>query len=274
MMAANMRQGGRTDIEPSANLPKVAQSKAAVRVSKSQQSGANVVKVENSAGPEVNSLAERPDWDGFSDPYWHLGQLVLWAATGRSELVDKASDDCGRLGEDYGLAAAAVLLEDIPAADCRTVLNDIRDRLLNGDIRAKQGAREVSSAEWIGTEILYDRPPGHKSEHLMVRRCYSGERVLRNLRFARCDALKLWTAAVFEVQSSIAAEMKCREWLVAQMRQYKKPPQAKPHYAKLAKEKFHVGSNSFARAWRDAVKETEAFAWSARGRKPRKPGVN
>ena len=45
---ANMRQGERTDIEPSANLQKVSQAKAAAMMNVSEQSVATAKKVQES----------------------------------------------------------------------------------------------------------------------------------------------------------------------------------------------------------------------------------
>ena len=61
MVAANlasMRQGERTDIEPSANLQKVAQSDAAGRLHVSTRTVADSVKVKNEAAPELRAAVE------------------------------------------------------------------------------------------------------------------------------------------------------------------------------------------------------------------------
>jgi N6-adenosine-specific RNA methylase IME4 len=62
MVAANlatMRQGERTDIEPSANLQKVAQSEAAAKLHVSTRTVADSVKVKNEAVPELRQAVER-----------------------------------------------------------------------------------------------------------------------------------------------------------------------------------------------------------------------
>lgn len=56
---ANMRQGERTDIEPSANLQKVAQREAAERLSVSPRTVADAVKVERAAAPELRHAVEQ-----------------------------------------------------------------------------------------------------------------------------------------------------------------------------------------------------------------------
>jgi hypothetical protein len=65
-------------------------------------------------------LTSRPEsWeDGFKDPFWNLGQLLLWVVTRNQEYVNTASDASGTLGrnatvsETYGLAVASLLIEE------------------------------------------------------------------------------------------------------------------------------------------------------------------
>jgi N6-adenosine-specific RNA methylase IME4 len=62
MVAANiasMRQGERTDIEPSANLQKVAQNQAAERCNVSARTVADAVKVKREAAPELRQAVEQ-----------------------------------------------------------------------------------------------------------------------------------------------------------------------------------------------------------------------
>jgi N6-adenosine-specific RNA methylase IME4 len=62
MVAANlatMRQGERTDIEPSANLQKVAQNQAAERLNVSPRTVADAVKVKRDAAPELREAVEQ-----------------------------------------------------------------------------------------------------------------------------------------------------------------------------------------------------------------------
>jgi hypothetical protein len=51
------------------------------------------------------------EWDGFNDPFWNLGRVILWAATRKREYVDVASDRAGLYDASCGLAAAAVEIE-------------------------------------------------------------------------------------------------------------------------------------------------------------------
>jgi hypothetical protein len=68
--------------------------------------------------------------------------MVLWEATRERHFVDQASDDSGRLGEDYGLAAAAVILEEHVPADVRdNVVENIQRRCADGALVALAGGR-------------------------------------------------------------------------------------------------------------------------------------
>ena len=58
---ANLRQGARTDLEPSANLPEVSQSEAAKAMSVSERSLRTAAKVQANAAPEVLDAID----DGF-----------------------------------------------------------------------------------------------------------------------------------------------------------------------------------------------------------------
>ena len=70
--------------------------------------------------------------------------------------------------------------------------------------------------------------------------------------------------------STIAAEDRCRKWLVNLMLDGKAPSGPKRGYASEARERFQAGSRAFARAWDAAIKETGNTGWRAPGRK-RKP---
>jgi hypothetical protein len=69
--------------------------------------------------------------------------------------------------------------------------------------------------------------------------------------------------------STIAAEDRCRKWLVDLMVDGKTPSGPKRDYAREARERFQVGSRAFARAWDAAIQETGNTSWRAPGRKPK-----
>jgi hypothetical protein len=83
--------------------------------------------------------------------------MVLWEATRERHFVDQASNDSGRLGEDYGLAAAAVILEEHVPTDVRdNVVENIQRRCADGALVALAGAEPIPRAEWTNLKIEFD----------------------------------------------------------------------------------------------------------------------
>jgi hypothetical protein len=69
--------------------------------------------------------------------------------------------------------------------------------------------------------------------------------------------------------STVAAETKCRVWLIDQMRNGGARARNKEHYLKEAQKIFSVSQRSFNRSWKAAIAETGRSDWSKHGR-PRK----
>jgi hypothetical protein len=124
------------------------------------------------------------EWDGFRERFWNLGQVILWEATGNRDFVDQSSDDNGRLGEDYGLAAAAVILEEHVAESVRKdVADDIRRRCADGKLIALAGDEPIPAAKWTSLNIEFDRV-GRP-----VVRWHNNTRAYRNIRFESHELL-------------------------------------------------------------------------------------
>jgi hypothetical protein len=93
--------------------------------------------------------------DGFKDPFWNLGQLVLWVATRKRDFVDDASDASGSLGKDatrseaYGLVRAAELIEGIEPDQVRDALIQIKQRCLDGTLTTTK-----PPDHWMDLEIV------------------------------------------------------------------------------------------------------------------------
>jgi hypothetical protein len=78
-------------------------------------------------------VTDHPEWDGFADPFWNLGQLILWVATRNRDCVDAASDCSGRYGGSYGLAAAAVQIEKhVPTEARERLIEEVRQKAVDG----------------------------------------------------------------------------------------------------------------------------------------------
>ena len=67
--------------------------------------------------------------------------------------------------------------------------------------------------------------------------------------------------------STIAAENRCKDWLVGLMSNDGAPDRLKSAYRFEAKSEFGVGTRAFDRAWQNAIAETGNSAWSNPGRK-------
>jgi hypothetical protein len=107
-------------------------------------------------------MTESNQWDGFTDPYWNLGQVFLWAATRNRDHVDAASDRSGLYDVSYELAAAAVQIdEQVPLADTREeVAEQIRQKALDGKLKAYDCTltppKELPPTTWIKLKIDFD----------------------------------------------------------------------------------------------------------------------
>jgi hypothetical protein len=127
--------------------------------------------------------------DGFKDPLWNLGQLVLWVATRRQDFVDDASDASGAIGKDatrseaYGLVRAAERIEGIEPEQVRDALAQIHQRCLDGTLTTT-----ILPDHWMDFEIVViDSMP------MVVLRgdeFNSVGHVIPNLRFKREEVLR------------------------------------------------------------------------------------
>ena len=103
-----------------------------------------------------------PEWDGFADPFWNLGQLILWVATGNRDHVHTSSDRSGRYDASYALVAAAALIdEQIPTRDGRErTANEIQERGIDGTLKVYDMGftrpKELTSVTWTKLEIVFD----------------------------------------------------------------------------------------------------------------------
>ena len=117
----------------------------------------------------------KQEWDGFADPHWNLGQVILWIATGDRDYVDKASDRGGSPGESYWLAPAAVLInEQIPSADVRRKLVEQIRQEADANVCNKADANfRKRIAELIG-QICQEPDPSERQK-LAEQMCQEAE---------------------------------------------------------------------------------------------------
>jgi hypothetical protein len=109
---------------------------------------------------ELVQILNAPDeWNGFFDAYWTIGQTVLWRLTRDSEVVDEASNDCGRLGDTWGQVKAAVLFDtlNLPRERVQDAADELRRRCLDGRVTAIDGQnRLIPAIEWRYLKIVLD----------------------------------------------------------------------------------------------------------------------
>jgi hypothetical protein len=74
-------------------------------------------------------------------------------------------------------------------------------------------------------------------------------------------------------KSSIAAETKCRKWLMEEMQKSPRRPQPKENYVKEAQQRFGVSKRGFDRAWTQAVEKTGS-GWMRPGAPKKSPHLN
>ncbi len=67
--------------------------------------------------------------------------------------------------------------------------------------------------------------------------------------------------------ATIAAETRCKNWLIELMSKDGPPDRPKPQYRSEAKSEYSVGTRAFDRAWQNAIAKTGNSAWSNPGRK-------
>jgi hypothetical protein len=134
------------------------------------------------------------EWDGFNDPFWNLGQVILWAATRKREYVDVASDRAGLYDASYGLAATAVEIEKHgptggPVRE--EMVEDIRQKAMHGELKAydyeTNPPKEIPPSAWLKLEIYFDQqisvPVVRWRDHSSIVPAY-------NVRFSRMSVLQ------------------------------------------------------------------------------------
>lgn len=129
---ANMRQGERTDLKPSANLQKVAQREAAERLHVSPRTVADAAKVARAAAPELRQAVNQ-------------GRLAVSAA---AKLLALPEDEQRRV-------AAA----DDPAKAARTELGRHNRKQRLDEIAAKSGSLAPALPSGRKYAIIYADPP-------------------------------------------------------------------------------------------------------------------
>jgi hypothetical protein len=127
-----------------------------------------------------------PEWDGFHDRYWTTGQMVLWAITADRWAVDQASNDSGRLGDDWGQHKAKLVFDalNIPRERIQRAANELWRQCLSGSVKAigDQG-QPIPPNDWLGLKIMLRM----ENTLCVLRRQQSSEPSCQGVLFSRAD---------------------------------------------------------------------------------------
>jgi hypothetical protein len=162
----------------------------------------------DSTAPEISSRPE--DWDGFSDPFWNLGQVLIWAATRNPKYVDNSSDASGALGKHTGssdiygrVAAGDQIKKNLTPQQQRDVITQVKQSCLNGTLNASAQNESLSPEKWRDLEIrVVDGVP------TVVSRKYPdvpgpGAHITPDLRFRRQEVLRCFPSLNDSVYTKI-----------------------------------------------------------------------
>src|SRR5262245_17042462 len=155
--------------------------------------------------PRTYDYSERPpEWDGFADHHWNLGQVFLWVATRNRNYVDAGSDPSGDLYRSsygpyrasYGLAAAAVQIdEQVPSGEVREkfaeeICQKAVDGLLKGIDYSVTPPKELPPITWMKLKIDFDSG----MPFVRWRDDYSIATACNDLRFFKANVLECFPA--------------------------------------------------------------------------------
>jgi hypothetical protein len=149
----------------------------------------------DSKAPDISSRPE--DWDGFQDPFWNLGQVILWIATRSPKYVDGASDASGALGKNtassdtYGrVAAGEQIKKQLTSQQFRDAVVQIKQQCVAGTLNAMTQSKSLSPDQWRHLDIVVN-------DHVptVVWRNYpkvagAGGHATPDLRFRRDEVLR------------------------------------------------------------------------------------
>lgn len=194
----------------------------------------------------------------FAEPMWTLGDTARWVAERTREAVDGWSIDEERLFE---------------------IVPEIQGALAAGEVRAWAHTpndpvpRELPSETWAVYQLaIEERDDLLWIVPVLASASPDDERTLLNIRLSRDDVLLRWpneqgSTPPHEV-GTVAAEHRCRLWLLKLMKADPNNPRPKQALREEAKSRFPKLSNrGFERAWAAAISQSGADRWSAPGRR-------
>lgn len=200
-------------------------SEARVAIEKKVQADADYVRSTSLSMPEIKPLAAE-----FLHPAIQVDIVSQKVASERK-------DACGK----------ARALEEILNLEMWDLINK-GEFIVEGRLEPVDPRQSPMN---IALDILNDLKP-----HIVENRL-----VGRDISFA---SIRLFETPENAAQHTINAEKKCQSWLTDLMESGPKED-SKDHYREMAKSKFKTGTKAFDRAWREAIKATDAKGWNRPG---------
>jgi hypothetical protein len=177
----------------------------------------------DSKAPDISSQPE--DWDGFQDPFWNLGQVLIWVATRNPKWVDDASDASGRLGkhnvssDTYGrIAAGDQIKKHLTRQQWRDAATLVQQECVNGNLNAESQSESLSPDRWRTLEIRvidemptvvsrkYPDVPG-AAAHLTPDLRFRREEVLRCFPYNPTDFIEIPDVEPSQLKAGIAHQL-------------------------------------------------------------------
>jgi hypothetical protein len=215
----------------------------------------------------LGARAKGKEWRTPPGEWWTTEEVLAQIArvereTGKdaAALAEELRADIARVGDAEARLTAAE--------------TDLRDAAADGRIAA-QGRRVTACGERQSHEEIPASAFLRRDREIIA-----GTDTIRvpdriewiDVQFRTADVLAIWPAdRRQEAAQTTAAETRMARWLVAQMKAAPNAPIPKPEMRKRAEAAGHVvGDRAFIRAWRIAVKDANAQAWSLPGRKSKR----
>jgi hypothetical protein len=208
---------------------------------------------------------------GLRSEHWHRHILLDPTFSVRLSLEIRGERTVARLGQmDEAFRAQG----NLPSTAIMTIpeaVANLRRKWADGLVTATGLNKEGEAVEIPSRELPYLESREEAGRDVLRYRhqwgiddLESSKPAYTEVRFPRRDALRVWPEPPVTAKTATA----CRKWLIDQMQASPNtPPKSKSKLFQDATKKFAISRRSFDAEWKNAIKETEAKAWSAVGRR-------
>ena len=193
-------------------------------------------------------------------PYLYLGEAVIWimSVSGVADTGEAAAGGWDKAERE--LFDQLSLDESAPVEGYRASDSSLSYR----PVRRKK--RNIWANMNKGGSVFSQLDEGEETQ--LGGTIYDGDKRWFGVRLPTSYVLKNWPHSL----QTIAAMTDCRKWLETEMKlSLTTRPRAKEEFLREAQETFRISARSFDTAWKTAISNTGAVAWSHAGR-PQKSG--